>query len=73
MENKVQEVSAEVIHGIVDRYVDGKPRKEDRGAFIAKVGDIWEAVDNIDGDCFVEEFKTKAEALAYAKGEIDVV
>ncbi len=64
---EVKVVTADVIQGIVDRYVEGQSRPEDRGAFIASEGDCWVAVDNTTGDCWVEEFKTEAKARAYAE------
>ena len=68
---EVKVVTADVIQGIVDRYVEGQSRPEDRGAFIAPEDDCWVAVDNTTGDCWVEEFKTEAEARAYAGRSAD--
>ena len=57
---EVKVVTADVIQGIVDRYVEGQSRPEDRGAFIAP-----------EDDCWVEEFKTEAKARAYAERSAD--
>ncbi|TGA99019.1 hypothetical protein E4665_06790 [Sporolactobacillus shoreae] len=57
---------------IVDRYRQNL--EEDLGLFLVNIGgETWEAIDNSEGACYIEEFDNYDDAVRYLMGDEEVM
>ena len=62
------ELSRNEFAGLLARFEDRAPVKEDFGTFVVHDGSIWIGVDNRFGHCLMMRFKSEADARAFAEG-----
>ena len=62
--NGVKYISASDAETIIKLYEEDKGYLCE-GLFIVRSGDTFTAIDNLDGECWTEDFKTEKDALSW--------
>lgn len=65
------EKATEIINLAVDELQAGSIAKSNQNCYLAKDGDKYIAIDNTNGDCWVEEFNSLYAANLWLSGDMD--
>lgn len=66
---RFKELDHDKFKAIIDRWTEHECVSGDYGLFLTKHGDSWVAIDNTTNNCWVEDFKTRQEAINWLEGE----
>lgn len=64
----MKKVSAKAMHAIVDLWLESEDIAPE-GMFYCQDSEVWVGCDNSDKNCWVEEFKTEEDVIAWLNDE----